>query len=341
MAQCPKCGCNHSGSGLCGNCRRKEEQANWDKERQKDNDRKRRREIEKVQKTNPTLAAQMRRELDADTARSKAAGGGGSYFVPIVAAVIIIGVIIFAVIFFGKGVYMNFAAESGAMSVIRDEKSGTFLKKGEAIPNEEISANKTALEDFAQSGASYRMEGEFHYGLYKSGHKAELVTDVEMSYNADTDIYRFALSSRLGDAELDKIVSIEDGTYLVVKENGKTYVLSEIEGIKTALEIIENRTVYNFLMSYSMENVMYTGVIDRSDSDRLSLWNADYYRCLYDDNGYMIVSNPKTELRTYNDKPVYYLHKIKNKENSIEYLYILNFYYDDIPHEKPDITEYQ
>lgn len=335
MAQCPTCGCSHTGSGACGNCRRAADAAERSRREAREREREARREL---RRTNPKLYAEMERKEREEEDR-KADSSSLGFIALIVIVVLIVGIA--SLFHWAKGTYMNLASESAAVSLARGENTKTFLKKGTVIPDDKAIANKAALQAFAKSGASYRMEGKFRYGYRKIGETVKLSTQVKMFYNGETDVWQFVLESTGGDDKLDKAFRIADGTYSIVKKDGAVFVLSETGGAKTAAPAAENRAVYNFLMGYSMEKVLYTGVIDRAGSDRYHLWNVDYYCCRYKNIGYMVYSNPKTELRVWKDKPVSYLHKIKNEDTRIEYLFTLNFYYDDIPPEKPDMAEYQ
>ncbi len=335
MPQCPKCGASHSSeySTYCSNCQRKAD------EEQKQHDKEIRSEIKKVRAADPGRADALEREYEAV---KSGRGRGGSLWLPIIIGIFVVSAVVSAITFFGKGVYMNFAGETGAMSVIRDEKTKTFVDKGEEIPDDELGAKKTALEAFIQSGSSYRMEGELGYGYYQSGYKHTLKTEVQMSYNHETGIYKFVLTSILGDEKLDAAHRIDDGTYYVVEENGRTWVLSEKDGKKTATDVSADSREYNFLMAYRMESILFTSVIDKTN-ECLRLWDAEFYRRTYDDKNavYMIYPYPKTELRVYNDKPVAYLHRYQNPDTEIECQFVLGYYYDNIPQDTPTVSEYQ
>jgi hypothetical protein len=266
---------------------------------------------------------------------------GMGRLIPLVVVIVIIASIVSAVVFFGKNLLVNVAGDEKKEDIVRNEKMETFVKRGETFSVDEAKVKKAEFESFLTSGISYRLEGVFEYGYYGAGRKAKLSTNVNMSYNAENNVYKFILESNGGDTKLDETFRIADGIYYVIQENGKTYLLSDINGKKSAVDVNQSSKTYNFLMSYRMEKVIYTSVFDSPDTQRHFLWDTHLYLRRYKDTGYMVFPNPKTELRVYKEKPVFYVHRIKDNKTGYEYQSIINYFYGDIVKDKPLLKDYQ
>jgi hypothetical protein len=254
---------------------------------------------------------------------------------------------IFKGAFWIKSLTVYTGGEAVAMNVIRTEDKKTFFDKGERLNYEAITRNRRALIEFTSSGASYRMNGEFIYayrtgrGTLANNFSSSVRADVEMSYNSETDVYKFVIRNIGTDKKLENH-RIEDGTYYIVKENNKTYVLADLFGEKTTTDISKNDRIYKFLMKYHMENALYANYLDREASG-FSLWGgAFYYRMINIDNpGLMAVSNPRVEFRTYGNRPVGYVYVYHDKKTGIGCHLTLNYHYDNIPRDVPRVADYR
>lgn len=243
--------------------------------------------------------------------------------------------------YWGKGWYINISSDNNSISTIRDVKGKTFKKRGELLTSGEQAAKETSLKEFIESNPSYRMEGDFEYANYESGKAIKLRTNVSMFYNHEKDVYKFIIKSRGGSKKINSRFSIANGTYYIVKESGKTYVLSQTSNEKKAIDISQDKSLYNFLISYRMGTVIPIHYFSNGKGKCYHLWDAEYYHRTYDDIGYRVYSNPQTELKVYKDRPAYYLHRIKNEDTGIEYQFTLNYYYNKIPKEIPSVSDYQ
>jgi uncharacterized membrane protein len=297
----------------------------------------------------------LERERRSKISKSNSAamsGMGG--MIPLVMVIFVIVSIVSAIIFFGKNLLVKVVGDEKKMDIVRNEKTETFVKRGETFSADEAKVKKAEFESFLTSGISYRLEGVFEYGYYEAGRKeysekfgyydaskVTLSTNVNMSYNAEDNVYKFIIENDGGDTKLNEIFRIADGTYYVIQENGKTYLLSDINGKKSAVDVNQNSKTYNFLTSYRMEKVIYTSVFDSPDTERYFLWDSNLYLRPYKDIGYMVFTNPKTELRVYKEKPVFYVHRIKNNNTGYEYQFIINYFYDDITKDKPLLKDYK
>ena len=127
--------------------------------------------------------------------------------------------------FFGK----ETAAQATAINKLRKAKSATFLETGVEITADEFAAKKTDIDNVIKSGASYRMKGLFQHNVAMQNW---FETHVEMSYNATSDVYRFVVKAKRENGSNPRKnprlanYYVPDGIYYIVRENGKTYLLS-------------------------------------------------------------------------------------------------------------------
>ena len=248
--------------------------------------------------------------------------------------------------FWVKSISVSMAGETAAMDAIRKEKSKTFFDKGKRMNYEAVTVNRRALEEFRNSGADYRMTGVFIYaykdsrGTAANNFSTSVRADVEMSYNSKTDVYKFVIRNTGTDEKL-KNYRIEDGTYYIVNENGTTYVLADFFGERTATDTRENAVIYNFLMKYHMETVLFTGYLDR-EAEGFSLWGGAYfYRFIAIENTYYhVFTGTRVELCTYNNKPVWYVYVYHDNNANVSSQFTLNYYYDNIPNDAPIVADY-
>ena len=239
------------------------------------------------------------------------------------------------------------SSESAAMNVIRKAKS-TDMVWGEQITGSELTENRAAVTAFMNSGADYRVKGRAEYGYYSSPLNGyfKFVADVEMSYNSETDVYKFKLSNVAlydnGDKLNNRFNDIKEGVYYIVKENGTTYLLSEINGVKKVTEASENRAIYDFLMGLRMESAI-----------SLNFFTDDKTKCGKDGDGaYYLTGRDSTlnmwfshkggeELKTYKNKPVYYYACHIDNNLGLDRMFEYNFYYDKIPNDNPSVADWK
>ena len=219
----------------------------------------------------------------------------------------------------------------------------------EEIPESELKVKKAAIEAFIASGASYRMKGEFQFG-YASGTNTQssFTTAVEMSYNAELDVYRFVFKNKntSGHNVLENPkthgLHIQDGTYYIVKENGKTYVLSDVGGERKSTEAAGN--VYSFLRWHMMDNIIEPDYLldkspDENNHNVLIREHGNYFHRYYPDRGAFLKHTFK--LWTYKDMPVKY-QQIGEMDNSDVWFNIqADYFYDKIPNDKPSVADWR
>jgi len=246
------------------------------------------------------------------------------------------------------------AADSAEMNKIR--KAKTY--DNENIDISELAAKKTALEEFIASNPSYRMSGEFQYG-YKTGNTFNsFITKITMSYNADLDVYKFVFTSKEHQGynvlanEKMKNLHILDGTYYVVNEGGKTYILSDSGGEKKVTEVTGTGGVYGFLMWHSMEGVIETDFFNdkpdafvstgsRYQNKVIGEHGSDYYRYNHDSLAKSNYLGDKVALRTYKDMPVTYEQTGDFTNSDAGFNIKADYYYDRIPKDNPSVAEWK
>jgi hypothetical protein len=256
--------------------------------------------------------------------------------------------LIFNGAFWVRSLIVSLLDKTAKINVIREESSRTFYNRGDELADEAIYTNVQAIDGFIASGASYRMSGEFIYG-YKdyrgtlaNNFATAAQTDVEMSYNSETEVYKFVINN--AGAETDEKLKgylIHDGTYYIVKENGRTYVLSDIYGDRAAVDSSENAGIYNILTSYLIEAVIDTNWFDKQ-ADAYHLWGGTQYdrAIILDNPGLLAFPDTRVELRTFQNKPVSYIYRNKDADSDIEYSFMASYYYDDIPLDNPAVSDY-
>jgi hypothetical protein len=250
--------------------------------------------------------------------------------------------------FWLKSLTVNLADETTVAGVIREESSTKFYTRGEELAYGDIYTNVNAVNECMAGGASYRMSGTFVYG-YKDGRgnlannfTTAAQADVEMSYSSESSVYKFVISN--SGSEADALLTgymVTDGTYYIVTENGKTYLLSELYGDRAAVEVSEDAGVYNVLPSYFMENLIDMSRFDK-ETTAYHLWDGVLYdrAILLDSPGLLAFPDTRVTLRTYQDRPVGYVYRNPDEDSEIEYNFEAVFYYDDIPQDVPIVAEY-
>jgi hypothetical protein len=250
------------------------------------------------------------------------------------------------------------------MARVRTTSFFFALERGKEIDAAALAANMDAIDAFIATGESYRMSGNYQYGYKRSSIYADEIrtTNIEMFYNADLDVYKFTLEN-LGTqwAEDSRLrpYRIAEGIYYILEEDGKTYVLSEIDGVKAVTDVSANRSSYDFLMQFSMENLIDTGFVrtaykravsveglnDYAYNESMSHRNGEFYRRdpsygTFDLSRYLY--GDSAELKVYEDKPVSYLRSyVVAGSDDVCTERRLSIYYDRIPVEAPSVADWK
>ena len=265
-----------------------------------------------------------------------------------IALVVIIAAV--ALFFFSKTALFNQIIGNN-MEALRLSGFSTIKDKGTEIDAAGIAANKTALDAYIASGESYRMSGTFEFGYIGSGGTITTFSaDVKMSYNAELDAYKFTVKNKekqgynaLGDEKL-KPFHIADGTYYIVTEGDKTYVLSDVGGEKKVEDVTGGKGSYVFLTMYRMQGNVDTdfmsGGATASTAYSYHLWDGDYYHRTYTDAKYNLYVL-KNELKTYKDKPVRYEHCGNIPNLDVGYKFTVDYYYNGIPKDAPSVADWK
>jgi hypothetical protein len=239
--------------------------------------------------------------------------------------------------------------DAGTMNTLRNIRYSDFINRGERIPGETLTTNATAITAVINSGESYRMNGIFEYAFLDyandTGREKRARSNIEMSYNAELDVYRFVVTNSGDNPERLEHLRISDGIYYIIKENGTIYVLFHGGGRRTATGISEDSAVYNFLMGYLMDNLIETGFITGSGTTTRRYMGGDLYSINQNDvgDGLKIYGNTayRTELRTYQSRPISWYYCNRDKETMIEWQITASFYYDNIPMDAPSVADWK
>ena len=269
----------------------------------------------------------------------------------VLALLIVVGVF-YGLVFVGLpaliGTFNRPQTEPGAMKMLREVKYETFINEGEILPAVDIPANAEAITAYIDGDESYRMNGYFEYAFYDYmndvGRQKKDRTDIEMSYNAELDVYKFKITNSGDNTETLAQYRIADGTYYIVKENDKLYVLHYGSGKRTAIDVSEDSTVFDFLLSYCMKSLVKTDFFTDASTDTRRLWDGDLYSLPHADVGdglKVYGGQHRTELRTYQNKPLVWFDCSRDRETMIEWQIKVDFYYDNIPQDAPSVADYQ
>gem|GEM_PF-6466856 len=252
------------------------------------------------------------------------------------------------------GIYMmsgNRTADHGeplsAMEALRNEDAAAFANDGESIPDDMLDGKITAIGAFMGSGTDYRMTGLFNYSYPD---KTKTVIDLEMFYSGKDDFYKFTLRNT---NKTGGFTTIGDVTFYIVTENGKPYVLAEIESGRLVIDpdgedntFGEGLGAYEFLMGFVMEDIIETDFILDSETTSRSLNGGDYFArdYTYEGTASSVFGGYRRELRAHEDQPVYYYYcdlSVEESTYGTEFEAIINYYYDEIPQDAPSVADYQ
>jgi hypothetical protein len=240
------------------------------------------------------------------------------------------------------------ASDNAGVEAIRKTDWSEFADESQMLSDSETAADQTAITAFMQSGESYRMSSSIKYGYYDSGYMQsrfeEFWLEMEMSYNSELDVYKFVFSDIIlyDDEKLNQYFgSFKEGTYYIVNEDGKPYVLAEIDGERTVTDASENQSLYNTLMGLRMESVIGFDFFGEESFRAYRLNGGTAYKA--DDFGeYSNNYNPiEIVLKTYADKPVYHYYCREYKELGFEQQFEYNFYYNKIPGDNPTVADWK
>ena len=233
-------------------------------------------------------------------------------------------------------------SEPDEIRMLRNMQYADFINDGERIPDEALPVNAEAIAAFISGGESYRMNGTFEYAYYDYADMGQLKknrTEVDMSYNSDTDVYQFTLA---GSGDISE--NLEDlGTYYIVKENGMTHILHDGDGRRTIIGIDEGVVFYEFLSQYLMENIVQTDFFTDADMVALNYGNGDSYSMPHDgfsNDTAVYGGQHQTELRTYQSKPIIWYDCNGDNETAFEWQVNVDFYYDNIPVDNPSVSNF-
>jgi len=244
----------------------------------------------------------------------------------------------------------NSVSEYSAMEQLRLSKFTSIKDKGEEIDAAGITAKKTALDAKIASGESYRMKGTFEFGRNEGTSTLIFETKVEMSYNAELDVCKFTVKNKEGkgykpldDGKLAPF-HIADGTYYIVTENDKTYVLSDCGGEKKVEDVTGGKGSYVFLTMYRMQGNIDTDFLaDKQTADtsyNYHVWDGDYYFRSYADTKYNLY--PRwIELKTHKDKPVKADYRADIPNSDVGYKFVVDYYYNNIPKDAPSVADWK
>ena len=264
----------------------------------------------------------------------------------VLACLIVVGVVFgiyAAVTYFNRPM-----TEAGTIDRLRSEKYSTFINLGERIPDDDIPANAEAITAYIDSGESYRTKGIFEYAFYDYmndyGREKKARSDIEMSYNKELDVYQFKITNNGDSVDTLEQYRIAEGTYYIIKENGKTYVLYHGGGKRIATDINEDRKVYDFLLQYCMSSLIKTDYFTDISTAKWHLWDGDMYALSHSDVGSgktVYDGRHRTELRTYKNKPLVWFDCNRDAEAMVEWQIKVDFYYDNIPKDAPSVADYR
>ena len=275
----------------------------------------------------------------------------------VLALLIVVGVL-YGLVFVGLpaliGTFNRPQTADGTMKMLREAKFSTFKNEGERIPGDTLTANAEAITAEVGNGSSYRASGFFEYAFYDYindyGKQKKARSDIEISYNYDLDVYKFKITNSGDTTETLEQFRIADGTYYIVTENDKTYVLHYGNGKRTATAINNaiddgaDRNIYDFLLSYCMKALVKTDFFTDASTVTWHLWDGDLYSLPISDvgDGLKVYDGlHRIELRTYQHKPIYWFDCNRDKEAMIEWQIKVDYYYDAIPLDAPSVADYQ
>jgi hypothetical protein len=236
--------------------------------------------------------------------------------------------------------------ESDTMNMIRGQN---FLD-AKSIDAAALPEKKSALDEYINSGASYRAEGELFYVYHWNDLTLKrFTTTVEMDYNADTEVFRFSVESEdwgYRDSEDEHLAPyyIPTGEYFIVSEGDVVWVLSETDGERNAVPQADAGKLYGLLMGLRMERMVetdfITGEIIADISYNTQIADGYYYFGHFPDEETGI-DYSQYAIKAYGSKPVKYEYHENNQTTKTDMAFTMAYYYDGISEEAPSVKEYQ
>jgi hypothetical protein len=241
-------------------------------------------------------------------------------------------------------------SENTAMKAIRSSKGNDFIPERE-MSQETLAANKAAIVEFLESGESYRMDAVVRYATGSRLSNKRLFAKFDMWYNSETGVMRYyfkqfynqeapALQNLFGSSDTHPF-RYEKRTYYVMRENNRTYLLRENKDKERELFTFgRGDFLFDFMNAMQIHKIINTDFLSSPETQRYHYRGGDFYRLRSTAQTSILSENPKTELRTFNNQPVYYHTSGKNKDG-VEYEITMNFYYNKIPNDKPSVKDWK
>lgn len=235
------------------------------------------------------------------------------------------------------------AMERNIMTKLRTQSRTKFLH-GKKLDKEALAATRSELDTFIKSSPSYRGKGKFRYGMGPVTDICSFETDVEMSYNGETGLYTFVLSSKdsrgykASERKALAPYHIPDGAYYIAQKDGKNLVFSGTGADIKKVEQDRAAGLYAALMKFTMKSLVKTDFIT---SDRKPVHSHSYHmdggNYIYRryQNGSTATFSRNYDLITYKNKPVQYEFMDWQEKPELIFNSLMDFYYDDIPQDAP------
>jgi hypothetical protein len=234
----------------------------------------------------------------------------------------------------------------------------------------EVARIEADLQDFLYLGESWRAKGSYQLETGPLTQTKDLYVDLDISYNADLDFYKFYLNGWcMDDANLKAYLGIEDSegflnfdrTIYLVNEDNKIWMLWESDGNKIAVEVKAGNMFYAFLMSLCPQEAINTSYMDDAHMIASHSRGVDSFR--YEEaeigntfgysTGFGASSGIGLEkargfragydLRLFDGKPIGYglgTETTLNGEEAYAY-YNFDYFYDKIPDDKPTVADWK
>jgi len=223
---------------------------------------------------------------------------------------IIIGGIVAACFIFGFIRFQNVLASDEFYSVsfyaIRNEQSATFINSGLELSPNQRRVSLASAEKFANDRRmDYSMDAELRFAFMQNGNIRQITSRIHVYFDSKTNTYTYTVSNS-GDLDEKSF----EGFWA---ENG-IHTISETEN-------------HELLSQINMANFVFFNHFTRSEAVGYGLWGGEMFYRQTDNAGYEIFAETGTELRLFENRPVYYRYCGKLTNTDIERLFTVNFYY--------------
>jgi len=245
---------------------------------------------------------------------------------------------------------MKSLSETTAMNAVRNSKARNVV--GEEISNDALATNKAAIIEFLESGESYRMDGVVRYAVGSRSDNKRLFAKFDMWFNNETGVMKFYFKEFFNreDPLLQNLFGSTDSqpfwkekrTYYVMRENNRTYLLRETKDKEREVFTFgRGDFLYDFMNAMQIHNIVNTDFLNNPETRRFHYRDGDFYRLRSTTRTNTILGEYSgSELRTFNNQPVYFYTSGKNKDG-VEYEFKVNFYYNKIPNDMPSRAEWK